>query len=129
MRCGCRSTACSSPPPRPSAISASPRAPLRKPSQMPSTGSAGPDTSSADERLLLLQSTDLPLSSENIFLTRLNAVAADTEALLDRLLEPAPLDGERDRPNRLLASIRYSSLGGGKRFRPFLVVESAALFG
>jgi len=69
------------------------------------------------------------LSSENIFLSRLNAVAADTETLLDRLLEPAPLDGERDRPNRLLASIRYSSLGGGKRFRPFLVVESAALFG
>ena len=25
--------------------------------------------------------------------------------------------------------MRYSSLGGGKRFRPFLVVESAALFG
>jgi farnesyl diphosphate synthase len=69
------------------------------------------------------------LSSENSFLSRLNAVAADTETLLDRLLGTAPLDGERDRPNRLLASIRYASLGGGKRFRPFLVVESAALFG
>ena len=69
------------------------------------------------------------MSSENIFLSRLNAVAADTETLLDRVLGPAPLDGERDRPGRLMASIRYSSLGGGKRFRPFLVVESAALFG
>ncbi len=69
------------------------------------------------------------MSSENIFLSRLNAVAAETETLLDRLLGAAPLDGERDRPNRLLAAIRYSSLGGGKRFRPFLVVESAALFG
>ena len=69
------------------------------------------------------------MSSENIFLSRLNAVAADTETLLDRLLGSAPIDGERDRPNRLIASIRYSSLGGGKRFRPFLVVESAALFG
>jgi farnesyl diphosphate synthase len=69
------------------------------------------------------------LSSENIFLSRLNAVAADTETLLDRLLGAAPIDGERDRPNRLLAAIRYASLGGGKRFRPFLVVESAALFG
>ena len=68
------------------------------------------------------------MSSENIFLSRLNAVAADTETLLDRLLLAAPLDGERDRPNRLLASIRYASLGGGKRFRPFLVVECAALF-
>jgi farnesyl diphosphate synthase len=69
------------------------------------------------------------LSSENIFLSRLNAVAADTEALLDRLLGSAPIEGERNRPGRLLASIRYASLGGGKRFRPFLVVESAALFG
>ena len=30
---------------------------------------------------------------------------------------------------RLLDSMRYGSLGGGKRFRPFLVVESASLFG
>jgi farnesyl diphosphate synthase len=69
------------------------------------------------------------VSSENSFNSRLNAIAADTEALLDRLLEAAPLDGERSRPKRLLDAIRYSSLGGGKRFRPFLVVESAALFG
>ncbi len=68
------------------------------------------------------------MSSEN-FLSRLTEVAADTEALLDRLLGPAPLEGERDRPGRLMAAIRYASLGGGKRFRPFLVVESAALFG
>jgi len=69
------------------------------------------------------------LSSENTFLSRLNAIATDTEALLDRVLGPAPIDGERSRPGRLIASIRYASLGGGKRFRPFLVVESAALFG
>ena len=69
------------------------------------------------------------MSSENAFLSRLNAVAADTEALLDRIMGSSPLDGERDRPGRLLASIRYASLGGGKRFRPYLVVESAALFG
>ena len=30
---------------------------------------------------------------------------------------------------RLLDAMRYASLGGGKRLRPFLVVESAALFG
>jgi len=69
------------------------------------------------------------LSPDNSFNTRLNAVAADTEALLDALMGTAPLDGERSRPKRLLESIRYASLGGGKRFRPFLVVESAALFG
>ncbi len=73
--------------------------------------------------------TGCPLSAENTFLSRLNTVAADTETLLERLLGSAPLDGERHRPARLLAAVRYASLGGGKRFRPFLVVESAALFG
>ena len=62
------------------------------------------------------------------FLARLDAVAADTEALLDRLLAATPADGELSRPARLIAAMRYASLGGGKRFRPFLVVESAGLF-
>jgi farnesyl diphosphate synthase len=63
------------------------------------------------------------------FLAHLDAVAADTETLLDQLLGAKPIDGETARPARLLEAMRYSSLGGGKRFRPFLVVESAALFG
>ncbi|MFY9760211.1 MAG: polyprenyl synthetase family protein [Xanthobacteraceae bacterium] len=61
------------------------------------------------------------------FLARLDAVAADTEALLNRLLGPTPAACELSRPARLLEAMRYSSLGGGKRFRPFLVVESASL--
>jgi farnesyl diphosphate synthase len=65
---------------------------------------------------------------QNPFLTRLDAVAAETETLLDRLLAATPEDGESSRPARLIEAMRYSSLGGGKRFRPFLVVESAALF-
>jgi len=65
---------------------------------------------------------------ESSFLTRLEAVAADTEALLDRLLAAKPVQGELSRPARLIEAMRYSSLGGGKRFRPFLVVESARLF-
>lgn len=32
-------------------------------------------------------------------------------------------------PARLLAAMRHAVLGGGKRIRPFLVLESAALFG
>jgi farnesyl diphosphate synthase len=32
------------------------------------------------------------------------------------------------RPTRLIEAMRYASLNGGKRFRPFLVVESASLF-
>jgi len=62
------------------------------------------------------------------FETRLGEIAALTETLLDRLLGSAALAGERARPARLLEAMRYASLGGGKRFRPFLVVESAALF-
>jgi farnesyl diphosphate synthase len=65
---------------------------------------------------------------EAIFQDRLGAVAQETEALLDRLLALAPVEGERARPARLLEAMRYASLGGGKRLRPFLVVESAALF-
>src|SRR5579863_880106 len=62
------------------------------------------------------------------FLSRLDAAAKETDALLDRLLSATPADGELSRPERLLDAMRYSSLGGGKRFRPFLVVESANLF-
>ena len=62
------------------------------------------------------------------FLSRLDATAKETDELLDRLLSATPADGELSRPIRLMEAMRYSSLGGGKRFRPFLVVESAALF-
>ena len=68
-------------------------------------------------------------SKSSPFLARLDAVAAETEAVLDRLLAAAPAPGELARPARLIEAMRYASLGGGKRFRPFLVVESATLFG
>jgi farnesyl diphosphate synthase len=63
------------------------------------------------------------------FASRLDAVAHEVSALLDRLLAAAAEDDEISRPARLLDAMRYGSLGGGKRLRPFLVVESAALFG
>jgi farnesyl diphosphate synthase len=68
-------------------------------------------------------------AQNDTFTSSLDAVAADTEALLDRLLSPGPAEGELSRPNRLIEAMRYSSLNGGKRFRPFLVVESANLLG
>jgi farnesyl diphosphate synthase len=68
-------------------------------------------------------------TSPQDFMKRLDATAADTEALLTRLLSDTPLSGEIVRPHRLMESMRYSSLNGGKRLRPFLVVESAAVFG
>ena len=49
--------------------------------------------------------------------------------MLDRLLGPSLARDELGRPPRLLDAMRYASLGAGKRFRPFLVVESAKLFG
>ena len=63
------------------------------------------------------------------FATRLDRTAEDTEALLAKLLSDALLPDEIARPKRLMDAMRYSSLGGGKRLRPFLVVESAAVFG
>jgi farnesyl diphosphate synthase len=71
----------------------------------------------------------LDSSSGTSFSARLDAVAHETEALLDRLLAPSAEADEISRPRRLLDAMRYGSLGGGKRLRPFLVVESAALFG
>ena len=63
------------------------------------------------------------------FSKRLDQTAEDTEALLGKLLSDALLPDEIARPKRLIEAMRYSSLGGGKRLRPFLVVESAAVFG
>ena len=63
-----------------------------------------------------------------IFQERLDRVASDMEDLLDRLLAADPLQDERARPPRLLEAMRYATLAGGKRFRPFLVVETANLF-
>jgi farnesyl diphosphate synthase len=65
----------------------------------------------------------------NDFSRRLSAVAAETEALLDNLLGGKPEPSEIARPARLLAAMRHAVLGGGKRLRPFLLVETATLFG
>src|ERR1700750_1577011 len=63
------------------------------------------------------------------FSKRLDKTAEDTEALLAELLSDTLEADEITRPKRLMDAMRYSSLGGGKRLRPFLVVESAAVFG
>ena len=63
------------------------------------------------------------------FAKRLDQTAEDTETLLAELLSDTLLPDEIARPKRLIEAMRYSSLGGGKRLRPFLVVESSAVFG
>ena len=62
------------------------------------------------------------------FAKRLDKTAEDIETLLSKLLSDSTLPEEIVRPRRLVEAMRYSSLGGGKRLRPFLVVESSAVF-
>jgi farnesyl diphosphate synthase len=60
------------------------------------------------------------------FTERLEAHASRVERHLDEWLTPARIG---DVAPKLLDAMRYGVLGGGKRFRPFLVIESAGLFG
>ncbi len=76
----------------------------------------------------MTENADGVAAASALFQERLDKVATDMEDLLDRVLAPGPVDGERARPVRLLDAMRYASLAGGKRFRPFLVVETAGLF-
>ena len=64
----------------------------------------------------------------NSFELKLNDVAAQVEDALEGLLSPQVRSGETRRPARLLAAMRHAALGGGKRLRPFLTLETAALF-
>lgn len=62
------------------------------------------------------------------FESALFARAAAVETELRQILDARPLAGEIARPERLMAAMRHGVLNGGKRLRPFLVMESAALF-
>ena len=63
------------------------------------------------------------------FEIRLAKCGARVEVALDALLAARAGPGELARPARLLAAMRHAALGGGKRLRPFLVVETAAMLG
>ncbi|MGO9422799.1 polyprenyl synthetase family protein [Roseiarcus sp.] len=66
---------------------------------------------------------------DEAFRARLAAAAVAVEAELDARLSFDPAPGERARPRRLLEAMRYSTLGGGKRLRAFLVIETARAIG
>ncbi|MQB45797.1 polyprenyl synthetase family protein [Rhizobium sp. ICMP 5592] len=68
-------------------------------------------------------------STTSSFEHRLRDNAGKVEAVLGRLLADARLDDEIARPARLLEAMRHGVLNGGKRLRPFLVLETAALLG
>ena len=62
--------------------------------------------------------------SKSDFKSALSENAAEVTKMLDDLLPVI------DTPEaRVIEAMRYSSLEGGKRVRPFLVTQSAALFG
>jgi farnesyl diphosphate synthase len=60
------------------------------------------------------------------FSQRLAQAAALLEARLAELFDGMAAAGA---PPRLLAAMRHAALGGGKRIRPFLLIECAGLFG
>ncbi len=65
----------------------------------------------------------MPVSPQQ-FDVAIDEARAAVEATLDALL-PRPEGQEA----RVAEAMRYATMAGGKRFRPFLVCESASLFG
>jgi len=63
------------------------------------------------------------------FLETLGLRARQVERALTALLDSTLRDDEIARPDHLLAAMRHGVLNGGKRLRPFLVMESTALLG
>ncbi len=67
------------------------------------------------------------MTDRQTFLDALATRASEVESLLTELLDGRPRTAEIDRPAHLVAAMRHGVLNGGKRLRPFLVLESAAL--
>jgi farnesyl diphosphate synthase len=63
------------------------------------------------------------------FSHRLATVADTVEAYLAERLMPDTQAGEITRPVRLMEAMRHAVLGGGKRLRPFLAIETARMLG
>jgi farnesyl diphosphate synthase len=66
---------------------------------------------------------------DTAFAARLAETGAAIERELEVLLQAEPRAGEPARPKRLIEAMRYATLGGGKRLRPFLTVETARALG
>jgi farnesyl diphosphate synthase len=73
--------------------------------------------------------SDSTTSPDASFAARLAETAGRIETALAALLDDRQRDHEIARPGRLLAAMRHGALGGGKRLRPFLLIETARLFG
>ena len=60
---------------------------------------------------------------------KLAGAATLVEIALREILDGLTQGEEPQSPPRLAAAMRHAVLAGGKRFRPFLLMECAALFG
>ncbi len=67
--------------------------------------------------------------NESTFAAKLAETRAAIERELEIVLGAEPRPGEPARPARLIAAMRYATLGGGKRLRAFLTVEAARALG
>ncbi len=67
--------------------------------------------------------------NESAFAARLADTRAAIERELENVLGVERKAGEPARPARLIAAMRYATLGGGKRLRAFLTVEAARALG
>ncbi|BCJ91977.1 geranylgeranyl pyrophosphate synthase [Terrihabitans soli] len=63
------------------------------------------------------------------FATQLTDAAKTVDKVMLDLFGEKTLPGEILRPARVTDSMTYAALAGGKRLRPFLVIETAKLFG
>ena len=66
---------------------------------------------------------------DSAFAARLAQAQAAIERELENLLGLEPRPGEPARPKRLIEAMRYATLGGGKRLRAFLTIETARALG
>ncbi|HAT84561.1 MAG TPA: farnesyl-diphosphate synthase, partial [Rhizobiales bacterium] len=64
-----------------------------------------------------------------MFLQRLKEDAELVQAKLQDLLSDTPHGAEQTRPERLLLAMQHGVLNGGKRIRPFLMLEVARMLG
>ncbi|MGV7030940.1 polyprenyl synthetase family protein [Methylobacterium symbioticum] len=63
------------------------------------------------------------------FSHRLAGIADTVERFMVDLLDGTVRPGEIARPPRLMEAMRHAVLGGGKRLRPFLTIETARMLG
>lgn len=74
--------------------------------------------------MVILAQSRLIMTANHKFQTRLHTVATEMETILAQVL-PEPAGPQ----SRIMEAMAYALLGGGKRLRPFLLIEAARMLG